>query len=829
MKYFLYLILLCTSSIIFAQTTTVQGIVIDKSTKEPLPFATIQFSGTAVGTTTDIDGNFSMETDDLSLTHLIVNYLGYNIKEVKIKPGKENIETIKLTEESTKLKTVVIKAKRKTKKDSKAIALYKRVVANKDKNSPNNYDSYSYEEYIKTQFDVHNIKEKLTKRKVLKPIDFIFENMDTTADGTVFLPLLLKEKLSTVKYRKDIEKNKRIVKADQFSGVDNDNLSDQVDFTFPEIDIYQNTIDLGGKGFVSPFAKGATITYKYFLTDSTSIDDRFCYKLEFTPRRKGDLAFTGAAWIDKETAALKSIDVYVLESINVNFLSGLKLKQDYGNLGENNWFKNFEQMEIIANITESKKHQAVRVTRSTYLYDIIVNEQIAKNEFDGDVLVLEDGYSKRKNDFWQENRHIELSETEEDIYHYVDKIKETKAYKNVRYIGESLGTGYFNVGPIEIGRWYQFWSRNELEGNRYRLGIRTNPKQFRDRFSIEGYGAYGDKDKLFKYHIGGKFHLKRENKKWHMLGMHYRYDWSDYNFRNSYMTHDHTLGSLLRSRPLDNLFLIREGKVFYEKEWIRGFTNKFNVIHKTVYEWPNSFTFQENVSESIETNKGNDAFQALEASAGFRWGLDQVFRNFGGGFEREQVDINAPVINFNYTIGIKGLLGSDYTYHKLSADFSQKITTKIGRTYYTIGGEKIFGEIPYPLLTLHKGNRGLLFNRNTYNMMDDLEFVNDAFAKFHFRHHFDGFILNAIPLINKLKMRTGFHFKAIYGALSTQNEVLVQNSVQVRDLNGFYAEAGVSLFNIGKLLELHAIWRLTQRGQPGVPKFNLKIYIQPSF
>ncbi len=827
---FLLIAIFFSTQAILAQNTIVEGVVIDKITKEPLPYATVQFYGTAIGTTTDLDGNFKLETDDLILNNIEVNYLGYDLKKVKIKPGKLNEVIIKLEEQAAKIKTVVIKAKRKTKKDPAAIALYKRIMRNKDRNNPSSFNSYRYEEYVKTQFDVHNIKEKLTKRKILKPIDFIFENMDTTEDGTPYLPLLLKEKLSTVEYRKDIEKTKRTVKADQFSGVDNENLSESVDFGFPEMDIYQNTIELGGKGFVSPFARNATLTYKYFLTDSTTVDDRYCYKLDFTPRRKGDLAFTGSAWIDKETAAVKKIDVYVLEQINMNYLSGLKVQQEYTYLNNKAWFKNKEQMEIIANLTESKKHQAVRITRKAFIYDIEVDIKIKRKYFEGDALVIQEGYSKRNEDFWNENRKIELTETEANIYTYVDRIKETKAFKVGKYIGHSIGTGYFNIGALEVGRWLQFWSYNALEGNRYRIGLRTDPRKFRDKLSVEGYVAYGDKDKLFKYHLGSKIHLKRVNKKWHMVGGHYRYDWSDYNFRNSYMTHDHTITSLLRSRPLDNLFLIREANIFYEKEWFRGFTNKFSGTHKNIYQWEgSSFDVLQNNEEATESLQEGGAIQAVELMVNTRWALNEVFRNRGGGFERESVDINAPVINATYTVGLKGVLGGDYAYHKLGASFSQKIVTKFGRTYYTLGAEKIFGEVPYPLLKIHKGNRSLMFNRQSYNMMDDLEFVNDAYTHFETRHYFDGFILNAIPLIKKLKMRTNIFAKGIYGTLSEANQSLLSEEVNLNDLNGYYAEAGFGVENIAKLVNLHFIWRLTQRNDPNVPKFGVKLYIAPSF
>lgn len=64
---------------------SLKGIIKDGKTKEALIGATVAVKGSALGTTTDIDGNFSLEVKDqqLPLT-LIVSYIGYESKEFKI-------------------------------------------------------------------------------------------------------------------------------------------------------------------------------------------------------------------------------------------------------------------------------------------------------------------------------------------------------------------------------------------------------------------------------------------------------------------------------------------------------------------------------------------------------------------------------------------------------------------------------------------------------------------------------------------------------------------------------------------------------------------------
>ncbi len=809
--------------IISAQTTVVKGTIKDADTKEELSFADVIFTNSFIGGPAEFDGSFEISTTDLSYTSISVGYTGYETVVIDIKPGEEQFIEVEMT--AGVIGSVVEVISTRPKKDTAAITLYRRVVKNKSKNRPSNYDYYYYEDYTKTEFDLFNVKDKFKKRKILKPFDFVFENMDTTENGEVFLPVLLKEKVTDVYYRKKPNKKKQIVKADQFSGVKDINIFAMADYSFPEIDIYENTIEIGGKGFTSPFSKAGLVTYKYFLSDSTYIDDRFCYQLEFTPRRKGDLAFTGEAWIDKETAAVKSVEVYVLDQINVNFLTGMEVRQSYSNLGNNQWFKNSERMMVLLNVTENKEKQAVRVVKSTTLKDIEVNKPYEDTVFKGDIVEVEKEAYKRNDEYWKHSRHEELTETEANIYKTVEKVQKTKAYKTYAYLGRVLSSGYFNAGPVEIGRFYQFVSWNALEGNRFRIGMRTNPRQFRDKFLIEGYTAYGTKDKLWKYNLGVNVHLKRKSNKWHMIGGYYKYDWSDYNTRNSYITHDHTLSAVFRKTPLDNLFLLREAYAFYEKEWIKGLTNKFSAKHKIVYEWEGSFT----VPEAFDDSR-NDV-KTFELAVNTEWGLGQLMVSKQGGFNREAVDISAPVIHFTATFGIKDALKGDYNYQRLDFGIKQKLTTQIGRTYYKVGASKTWGTVPYPLLTVHKGSKSFIYTRHVYNLMDDLEFVNDAYVSAEVRHYFDGFIMNSIPGIKKLKLRTMLYAKGLYGTLSNNNAALLAEdpNTPLKGLTGPYVEVGVGVLNILKLFELYGVFRLTQRDDPDVTKFGVKFFISPSF
>ena len=80
-RIFMILMLWCCSSNITAQTREISGSVTD-SAGEPLIGVSIVVKGTTIGTTTDLDGRFSLSTSMGST--LQVSYVGYTSQEVKV-------------------------------------------------------------------------------------------------------------------------------------------------------------------------------------------------------------------------------------------------------------------------------------------------------------------------------------------------------------------------------------------------------------------------------------------------------------------------------------------------------------------------------------------------------------------------------------------------------------------------------------------------------------------------------------------------------------------------------------------------------------------------
>lgn len=72
--------------------TTIQGTIIDKSNREPLPGATIVIKGTTKGTVSGVDGTFLLKDVPGGRSILVITFIGYQSREIEVKPGNEPVK-----------------------------------------------------------------------------------------------------------------------------------------------------------------------------------------------------------------------------------------------------------------------------------------------------------------------------------------------------------------------------------------------------------------------------------------------------------------------------------------------------------------------------------------------------------------------------------------------------------------------------------------------------------------------------------------------------------------------------------------------------------------
>ena len=162
---------------LFGQKTIIKGKVFDAETKEELPFVNVAFKNSKIGTTTDLNGNYLLETY-YATDSLSASFVGYKLQSLKVKKDVSQTLNFAMQTGTQQLNEVIILADKKY--VDPAVALMEKVVANKKINDRKKLDAYEYEVYNKVEFDLNNIDENFKNRKAWKPFKFIFDYIDTT-------------------------------------------------------------------------------------------------------------------------------------------------------------------------------------------------------------------------------------------------------------------------------------------------------------------------------------------------------------------------------------------------------------------------------------------------------------------------------------------------------------------------------------------------------------------------------------------------------------------------------------------------------------------------
>jgi hypothetical protein len=223
-----------------------------------------------------------------------------------------------------------------------------------------------------------------------------------------------------------------------------------------------------------------------------------------------------------------------------------------------------------------------------------------------------------------------------------------------------------------------------------------------------------------------------------------------------------------------------------------------------------------------------------EFSLNLRWAPNEEFLQ--GRTYRTNLFNRYPIFKLDYQYGAPNLLGSDYDYHRVTLNIFKKFNLSfLGIMHIYVEGGKMFGQVPYNLMFLPRANQTYSYQTFSYNMMNFLEFVSDQYVSFNGLYYMNGYLLNKIPLIRKLKLREVFTFKMLYGTVSDQNNPNLDPSLIQFPTDDFgntstfslakqpYMEGSVGIANIFKVLSIDLVQRFNYLDNPNIPNlFGVK-------
>ncbi|MEK6616409.1 MAG: DUF5686 family protein [Bacteroidota bacterium] len=823
-----------------AQQTKISGRIYDSDTREPLPFVNIKYKGGKPFTTTDVDGNFSLTTSTPT-DSIFISYIGYKTKKVVVKKHTSQVLSIPIEPDQMTLSEVVILPG-----ENPAHRILRKVIAHKDNNNREKLSAYEYEVYNKIEFDMNNIPPEWKEKKVLKPLRFVFDYVDSTSiTEKPYLPLLLSESISDFFYRTSPRFKKEVIKASKVSGIQDKSVSQFMGEMYQNVNIYDNNILVFGKQFPSPISDNALSYYKYYLIDSVFVGNSRCYHLQFKPRRKQEFAFSGNLWVADTTFAVKRLEMTIPSDVNLNFVKALNVIQEYTHVSTDttapagNWMLSRDRLVVDFKIDDNRKKPR-RVgfygRKTTSYKNFIINKPRTEDFYNRmDNIVVQDGAENKDDTFWTTARHDTLSGNEKQIYNMVDSIKTMPFYRtwyNWIYI---FVTGYKQIGQLEFGPYYKIYSNNLVEGNRFRAGFRTS-----DAFSrwveFSGYGAYGIKDERYKYNVAFKSFITKKPRQ--IISLDYKDDMEILGQSPNAFTSDNILSTAFRRTPLGNLTSVQQAKVSYEWEPFQGFNTKLFLVNRVMTP-KGTQRYDYYLPDSSIASRNN--IISSEVRTLIRFAYDEKYIEYT--FARTNTGTRYPVLSLYYSYGAKGIFSSDYGCHKLTFNINDRFRTMplLGYTDYIIEVGKIFGKVPYPLLELHGGNETVIYDPYAFNMMNYYEFGSDQYLTVQMAHHFDGFFLNHIPLMRKLRWREVVTGKALIGDVTKQNKNVLLFPSTLSTLNKKpYYEVSAGIENIFKIFRIDALWRLSYidndyedaykaNGGNRIPKFGIMWSMQVTF
>lgn len=818
------LFLLYLPLVLSAQNLTIKGVVLDGHSKDAVPFANIyQKSLPTKGVSADFDGLFEISFDEQPDT-LVVSALGYENWEFKYDGTTEM--TIELASSSTNLIEVVVTADG----EDPAYALMRKMVANKPQNNPALKGYYVSEVYNKLELDFINITEGFKNMKINKPFRFVFDHIDSLSGEEPFLPMFITETLSDFHFQNDPKRFREVIKAVKVVGdYENESVGQLVGVAQQQLNPYNNRIDMVSKKFISPLADNGDAHYRYYLIDSAFIENKWCYQVQFFPKHKGVNAFNGDLWLHDTTFAVKRIKLQLLEEGHLNHIEKVTILHSFQMVGDSVWMPERDNILLTTNtITEAfvpsffkklnEEAPGFQAKRTTTYEDFRFEREQTKEQMNESQMV-EAGAFKKDTAYWSENRHTALGESEKTAYFLVDTIKTLPVYEAWKRISTTLFSGFMWGDYVDIGNFYSFFSVNDIEGFRTKFGMRTSTKVSK-KFLVGAYGAYGFGDQRFKY--GVDFEYVFNNKQWTTLQLSYLNDYFPTpNFSKTFSVGGEGITSSYFARRSGIPFKLLEVEHFsasFFREFKSGLSFKVGVSQQENRPTFN-FTYQKDAETTIEKYTSSEAFFQL------RYAFNEQF--LAGSYERLSLGSRYPIVSLNYSQGFKTeRLGGDTDFRRLELQVSDNIRWgAIGNTNWRLVSGKIWGNTPYLNMFIPVGNEGLIMNDRGFNLLTEYSFAADQYAWVNFDHHFDGFLLQWIPLFRKLRVRAVANVRSMIGEMSEENRLsnrfnLFENTTEADAVRISvpnqtpYTEASFGVENIFRFFRFDWIYRVNYPDLP---------------
>lgn len=753
------------------------------------------------------------------------------------------------------LDEVVVKPKREkySRKNNPAVELMKKVIAHKKNNKLSENDYYQYNKYQKITMSLNDVTPEMLEKGMYKKMPFLKDQIELCEETNKFiLPISVDETASQKIYRKHPKSEKTIIKGMSSTGVNElfatgDMLSTVLKDVFTDVNIYDNDIRLLQYPFISPISSSDAISfYKFYVMDTTFVDKDKCFHLTFVPNNSQDFGFTGHLYVLADSSyTVKKCTMNLPKKSGVNFVDNMDIIQEFEQLPNGEWVLKTDDM--IVEMTLMKIMQGFQIRRTTRYSDYAFDElpqQLFKRK---GAEIKEADAMMRGDDFWNQYRPVPLTQTESSMDMLVKRLEQMPGFKYVIFVLKAFIENFVETGTkehpskVDIGPVNTMISNNYIDGLRLRMSAQTtanlNPHLF-----FKGYYAYGFKDHRSKYmgeveySFNKKEYLPREFPK-NSITFSYQYDVMSPTDKFLKTDKDNVFVSF-KTSTVDQMSYVRNIALKYENETQFGLKTTVEVKHSTD-EPTGGLAYITNDDQKTLVPE----IQTMEASLAFRYAPGETFVNTKQ--RRIPVSFDAPVFTLSHTAGFKGVLGGEYNYNLTEIGLYKRFWfSSWGKIDMFVKGGAQWNKVPFPLLIMPAANLSYILQRETFNLINNMEFLNDRYASLDVSWDLNGKIFNRIPLLKKLKWREAIGFKMLYGHLTDKNNPMKHPGDSelflfptrdgrptsfVMDPKTPYMECSVGIHNIFKILHIDYVRRLNYLDHPDANKWGVRFMVMMTF
>ncbi len=804
-----FCLLFFTHFVLISQVS-INGIVVDNSSNQPLPFATVKTNSSSYALTS-VNGEFIIRCDTYPVT-LTISYLGYQAKNITIYSKNEEKIEVKLTPKEENLDTVNLDIQ-----ENVASRIIKEAIRRKNQNNPKKaLHSFSYKSYNKFKITEDN-KAKLNTSDTT---NVTMERLINEAHS------FLSEKLSYHQYNKGLEE-KETVLGKKMTGF-KEPIYNVLGIKIQSNSLYDQDYTIFNDKYIGPLSNRALRNYYYKILDTTE-DKNPAFVILFQPRKSKKFAsIEGVLFIDIKTLAIQKAIIELRGELNVMAAHSFEFFPE-----EEIWFPKKQEITIrpgngrqkvslfggqisvgrLGNDRRSFTGNNDFLVSTTDLFDIELNTKQDVKQSQA-AIKIDPEANNRSETYWNQYRTSAITEKDLNSFPVVDSIVKAQNIEHRIDVIQSFNIGYYPVGFFDFDLTYPI-KYNNYEGLRLGLGGLTNAK-FSKKFRLEGYLVYGFRDSKSKYGVGGGMLLNRNTNSW--LNINYTDDIKE-------------VGSFpyLTDRRVYSLFEPRLVNIDFYYKHITWSTNlQHQILPKLLSEAQFSLS-NINQTGGYQYRNNNTLFsgyKTAESTIALRWSPFSKFLKTPTGIK--EIYDGYPKITAQYTQGFKGVFDSNFSYSKIGIKAQYDITRiNQSRTSVLFEADIATGDVPlthlyhaYPNAPTKETvlQRFSVAGRRTFETMFFGEFFSDKLATLQIKHR-----IEPIRLTSWFKPELVFITRYALGDVDNLEN---HQGVEFNSLQQLYQESGLE---INKLFAGFGLSFAYRYGAYHLPRFEDNISFKFTF